>query len=120
MATNGRIVPSPQKCRRLPVPNGRLSGQAVLSGATLGNRHGVLLTDEGKGGNIAGEATVAGDGSFVLPITTTTAAAKGAPCYITTGHVLTPVATSNQLFGYFEEAKGTSTGNFEISIAPQV
>lgn len=118
MATNNKIKWN--RSHALPVPADRASGQAVLSGATLGNLHGVLLTNEGAGGNIDGEATVALDGSFVVPVTTTTTAVKGAPVYITTGHVVTPVPTSNQLFGYLLEAKGAVAASLEVMIARQV
>lgn len=119
MATNNRVKWT--KSHPLPVPADRASGTAVLSGATLGNLHGVLLTKEGQGGNVDGEATVALDGSFVLNVTTTTTVVKGGPIYIIPAtHVLTPVATSNQLFGFAMEAKGAAAADIEVMIACQV
>jgi predicted RecA/RadA family phage recombinase len=99
----------------MPVAADTAEGTAVRIGtfsATDGvNLNGVTETAENEGGNIDGEATVALDGVFNLPITTTTAIAIGGPVYITSAGALTPVATSNALFGHVvKRAKGTTAG----------
>lgn len=120
MATNSKIAWT--RSASLPVPTDRASGTAVLSGATAGRLHGVLLTDEGAGGNADGYATVALDGSFDLPVTTTTTMVAGQPVYIIPAtHVLTPSATDNDLFGYAMEAKSAANPEtIEVMIASQV
>jgi predicted RecA/RadA family phage recombinase len=83
----------------------------------VGSLIGVLQTDEGKGGNAEGYATVQMNGAHRLPVGTTTALTVGAPVYITSGNVLTPVSTSNTLFGYALEPKGTSPQTIIVELA---
>lgn len=114
MAKNQKF--GPLRTRSLPVPTDRLSGQAVIVGAQIG----VLLTDEGKGGNADGFATVALDGQFKLNVTTTTTLAIGAPVYIITStNVLTTTSNSaaNPLFGFAAEAKGSAAADILVELA---
>lgn len=104
MATNQ--VYGPNRTRSLPVTADTASGSPVVVGSLVG----VALTDEGDGGNDDGNATVALDGAFNLPVGTTTAGAVGSGVYITSAYALTPSATGNTLFGYLLEAKGTTAG----------
>lgn len=104
MATNQKFRGN--RTRSLPVTADTASGSPVVVGSLVG----VALTAEGEGGNAAGYATVALDGAFDLAVGTTTAVAVGAPVYITSAYALTPTATSNTLFGYALEAKGTTAG----------
>lgn len=104
MATNQKFAPS--RTRSLPVTADTPSGSPVVVGSLVG----VTLTAEGEGGNVDGNATVALDGAFDLPVGTTTAVDIGDPVYITSAYALTPTATSNTLFGYALEAKGTTAG----------
>lgn len=97
----------PQRTRHLPVPDGTVSGAAVLVGSLVG----VCLTTENQGGNADNQATVALDGAFKLAIATATTGAIGAPVYITpTGNTVTMTSTSNILLGYLLEAKGSTAG----------
>lgn len=110
------------KALSCPVPNGTASGGAVRIGAFATGLNGVALTKTGAagepdGGNATGYATVQFVGVFALNITTTTAMAAFDPVYITSGNVLTPVATSNQLFGHILTAKGTAAGVYNVRIA---
>lgn len=100
----------------LPVPTGRLSGQPVR----VGGLNGVLSTNEGSvdkpagdynkapSSNEPGYASVALVGAFRIPVSTTTTLAVGDPVYITSTGILTPVATSNNLFGHALSAKGAT------------
>lgn len=97
----------------LPVAADTASGTAVLIGSIVG----VTATKEGEGGNADGYASVWCEGVYDLPVTTTTAAAVGAPIYITSGGVLTPVSTGNTLFGYAVEAKGTAAATIRVKLA---
>lgn len=113
MSRNERY--SPTRRRSLPVPQDTLAGAPVRVGTFSGTNdlqlNGVTETREGEGGNVDGNATVALDGCFDLPITTTTAIAIGGPVYITAANALTPVATGNALFGHVvDRAKGTTAG----------
>lgn len=109
----------------LPVPTGRLSGEAVR----VGGLNGVLSTNEGSvdkpagdyneaaSSNKAGYASVALVGAFRLPVTTTTTLAIGAPVYIITAtNVLTTTDNSgaNPLFGHALSAKGSTSGQLVI------
>lgn len=106
MATNQRFNGTP-RIRSLPVPDGTVSGAPVLVGSLIG----VCLTAEGEGGNADGYATVAMAGAFDLAVATATTGAVGTPVYITpTGNSVTMTATSNILFGYLLEAKGSTAG----------
>jgi len=105
MATN--MIHGPERTRTLPVTNGTLSGSPVVVGGFVG----VALTDEGGGvGNVEGEATVGFGGVTRQAVGTTTAAAIGAPIYITSAYALTPSASGNTLFGHALTAKGTTAG----------
>lgn len=112
MAKN--MIHGPYRTRTLPVTANTASGSPVVVGSLVG----VALTDEGKGGNVDGEATVALDGTTRQAVGTTTAVAIGAPVYITSAYALTPTSTSNVLFGYALTAKGTTAGEvIDIEIA---
>lgn len=107
------------RSRSLPVADGTVSGSPVIVGSLVG----VALTDKATttnrgGGNAVGEATVALDGAWTLPVTTVTTAAVGAPIYIiaATG-VLTPVASGNVLFGYALKAKGAAAADVLVEIS---
>ncbi len=108
----------------LPVPNGTASGtplRLIPAGGAFSATDNVQLnvvTETATGaagepapGHDVGEASCALDGVWNLAISTTTAAAIGAPIYITSGMVLTPVVGSNALFGHVvDRAKGTTAG----------
>lgn len=107
----------------LPVAAGTESGKPVR----IGGLNGVAQTDRGAAvdpaapyvqnvsGNIEGYASVALKGAFLLPVSTTTTLAIGAPVYITSGGVLTPVATGNEVFGHALSPKG-STANAPVVV----
>ncbi len=97
---------SPDAKLSLPVLADAPSGSPVVVGSIIG----VAATDEGKGGNIEGNASVWTEGVYDFAVGTTTAVAVGAPVYITSGYALTPSASGNTLFGYALEAKGTTAG----------
>lgn len=103
----------------LPVPNGTASGSPVRIGtfsATTGiNLNGVTETKTGAagepdGGNATGYASVRLKGAYKLAVSTTTTLAVGDPVYITSANVLTPVATSNALYGHALTPKGATAG----------
>ena len=107
------------RSRSLPVVDGTVSGSPVIVGALIG----VALTDKATttnpgGGNVLGEATVALDGAWDVPVTTTTPLTVGAPVYIiaATG-VLTPVLTGNVVFGYALEAKGAAAATIRVELS---
>lgn len=104
MAKN--FLHGPYKTRNLPVTADTPSGSPVVVGKFVG----VALVAEGKGGNVDGEATVGMGGAVEAPVGTTTAIAVGVEVYITSAYALTPVSTSNTLFGYALKAKGTTAG----------
>lgn len=107
MAKNQKYAPS--RTRHVPVAADMLSGAPFM----VGSLPCVLLTDEGKGGNADGEATVALDGCFRFAIATTTARTVGQPIYyVTASKTLTTTDNSaaNPLFGYAMEPKGTTAG----------
>lgn len=117
----------------LPVPDGRVSGDAVR----IGGLNGVLATDKAKvdvaptnadgtrntaynygGGNPNGNASVWLVGAHKLPVSTTTTRAIGDPIYIiTASNVLTTTDNSgaNPLFGHALDAK-SSTANEVIRV----
>lgn len=105
------MLRGPHRTASLPVTADTPKGKPVVVGSLIG----VTLTDEGKGNNPDGYATVALDGRVELPVSTTTAVAIGAPVYVTSGYVLTPSASGNTLFGYAITAKST-TANEVIDI----
>lgn len=111
MAKN-QVYP-PHRTRVLPVATDTASGTPLL----IGSFPVVTLTAEGEGGNAAGFATCALDGGWNVPVTTTTTLAVGAPVYITSGGVLTPVSTSNTLFGYALKAKGSAAATIPVELA---
>jgi hypothetical protein len=109
----------------LPVPSGTTAGSPLR----IGGLNGVAATDRAKtdvdpynadgsinssynrgGGNVDGNASVWLDGAHDVPVGTTTALAIGDPVYITSGNALTPVSTSNSLFGHALSVKGTTAG----------
>lgn len=120
MARNERYSPKDDHHYSLPVPNSTAAGTAVrigtFSATNDANLNGVTETATGAAGeagpgHATGHASVAIRGVFNLPISTTTAIAEGGPVYITSAGVLTPVATSNALFGHvIDRAKGTTDG----------
>src|SRR4051812_35294929 len=104
----------------LPVPNGTASGAPVRVGQAATGLNGVTQTKTGaagepEGGNATGRASVLLKGAHKLQVSTATALAVLDPVYITSGNVLTPVATGNQLFGHALTAKGT-TANEVITV----
>lgn len=111
MAKNQKFAPS--KTRHFPVPDGTLSGTPLLVGVVPC----IALTTEGQGGNADNEATIALDGCWRVPVTTTTALAVGAPVYITPGGALTPVSSGNTLWGTANEAKGTAAATVAVEIS---
>lgn len=119
MALNEIFSPKDDHHYSLPVPNNTAAGTAVRIGTFSATNdlqlNGVTETATGAAGQAApghdtGYASVAIAGVFNLPISTTTAIAVGGPVYITSAGVLTPVATSNALFGHALRAKGTTDG----------
>lgn len=122
MATNTRKMYT--RTGQFPVPTDRASGQAVCVGGAAGGIQGVLLTTEGTGvGNPDGYATLALDGSFMLPVTTTTTRAIGDPIYIIAAtHVLTTTSNTgaNPLFGHAVTAKSAANPEtIEVQLDPQ-
>lgn len=103
----------------LPVPNSTPSGGPVRVGVAATGLNGVAQTKTGaagepEGSNATGHASVWLKGAHKFAISTTTAAAKLDPCYITSGNVLTPVSSGNQLFGHFLAAKGTTANEIVL------
>lgn len=99
----------------LPVPNGTASGAPVRVGAAATGLNGVTQTKTGSagepdGGNATGYASVVLKGVHKLAISTTTTMAVLDPVYITSGNVLTPSSSGNQLFGHVLATK-SSTAN---------
>ena len=110
--------------RRLSVPAGVKSGEAVHVGAI----NGVALVDRASsadyrptadnpvkhlqnpgawgGGNADGQATVALDGAWEFDITAASAPAEGDQVYITSGRALTVTAGSNSKFGVIIQGAG--------------
>jgi hypothetical protein len=122
MSTNERYAP--RQRLSLPVANSTAAGtpvRIVPSGGSYSatdnvQLNGVTETATGAAGEAApghktGYASVALDGTFNLAVGTTTAITVGGPVYITSGGALTPVSTSNALFGHVvDRAKGTTAG----------
>lgn len=105
------LLRGPHRTASLPVTADTPKGKPVVVGSLVG----VTLTDEGKGNNPDGYATVALDGRVELPVSTTSTVAVGGPVYVTSGYVLTPSSSGNTLFGYAITAKG-ATANQVIQI----
>jgi predicted RecA/RadA family phage recombinase len=99
----------------LPVPDGTLSGAPVRVGAAATGLNGVTQTKEGEGGNADNYASVMLKGAHKLPVSTTTTLAVMDPVYITSGNVLTPSASGNQLFGHALTAK-PATANAIVTV----
>jgi len=112
----------------LPVPTGKKSGDPIR----VGSLNGVLQTNEASldipstpaspyvqapSSNRPGFASVALEGAFKLPVSTTTTRAVGDPVYITSGGTLTTTDNSgaNALFGHALEPKG-ATANQLITV----
>lgn len=109
----------------LPVPVGTLSGAAVR----VGGLNAVAQVDEptakinaqltpaygeAPDSNRPGWASCALVGAWNLPVSTTTAMAVGDPVYITSGNVLTPVASGNNLYGHALSTKSTTANALVI------
>lgn len=95
------------------VPSGTLSGAPVLGNGVI---PGVALTDEGKGGNVAGEASVRDTGVWRFEVPEAVAN-KGVKVYIKADGTLTTVATGNTLFGYAWGTKSAGAGTVAVKIA---
>lgn len=110
---------SPHDKLSLPVLADAPSGAPVIVGSIIG----VTACKEGEGGNVDGNASVWTEGVYDLFVTTTTAAAVGAPIYIIVANsgvpatALTPTVGSNVLFGYALTAKGTSAATIRVKLA---
>lgn len=102
--------------RELTVPSGAVAGEPVVVGGLVG----VLLTSRGdtvvdgdaRGGigNRSNGATVALDGTFIMPVTgASSSTLQGAAVYITSGRVLTLTASGNTLFGVVDGYPGKQT-----------
>ncbi len=108
----------------LPVAEGVESGDPVR----IGGLNGVAQTDRGAAldasapyvqdisGNVAVYVSVALKGAFLLPVSTTTTLAIGAPVYITSAGVLTPTDNSgaNALFGHALTPKGSTANSLVV------
>lgn len=112
----------------LPVPVGTKSGEPVR----VGSLNGVAQVDEptaylaatsnppyneAPSGNKAGYASVALEGAFNLPVSTTTTLAVGAPVYIiTASRTLTTTDNSgaNPLFGHALTPKGATANQLVV------
>lgn len=95
------------------VPAGTKSGAPVLGNGVV---PGIALTDEGKGGNVTGEASVRNTGvwNFAVP---EAIASKGAKVFIKADGALTTTATGNTLFGYAWGTKSAGAGTVRVKIA---
>lgn len=130
MALNMLYKYSSTKTQTWPVPSGTVAGQPVVSitnepgvaltsrgdaRLTVGSSTGTQITEPGGGvGNITTEATVARDGTFILPVTGVTGATpKNTQVYavVSAGAVtsLTLTVGSNPLFGKVVSALGQAT-----------
>jgi len=97
----------------LPVDSGVVSGDPVVVGSIIG----VAATSRGEGGNPSGNASVWTEGVFRLPVSTTVGAV-GTALYKAAGSTaLTTTATSNTLFGYALETKGSGTASIRVKLA---
>jgi hypothetical protein len=83
----------------------------------VGSLVGITQTGEGEGGNADGKATVWMKGGHKVPVTGAVTVV-GSPVYIpTAGGALTTTATSNVLWGYALETKGSGVGTIPVKIA---
>lgn len=97
----------------LPVAADTASGAPVVVGSIIG----VTATAEGQGGNPDGYASVWTEGVYRLDVSTTVATV-GLALYKASGtDALTTTATSNTLFGYALEAKGSGTAAIPVKLA---
>lgn len=80
----------------MPVPAGAKSGQPIKIGSLVG----VLATDEGKGGNAAGYASVLMDDRGYLFDVDGAITGAGQEVFITAGRTLTTTGPANGVFGY--------------------
>jgi hypothetical protein len=91
------------------VAAGAKAGDPVLLNATE-KLAGINLWGTGAGEGVPTGGTygiVALDGTAVVTVNVGTAVTEGSPIYITAAHALTTVPTSNTLFGFADEPKGT-------------
>jgi hypothetical protein len=132
MALNMLYKYSATKTQTWPVPSGTVAGQPVVSitnepgvaltsrgdaRLTVGSSTGTQITEPGGGvGNIATEATVARDGTFILAVTgVTSATPKNTQVYaVVSGGAVTSLTTtvgSNPLFGKVVSALGQASAS---------
>lgn len=132
MALNMLYKYSSAKTQTWPVPSGTVAGQPVVSitnepgvaltsrgdaRLTVGAAPGTVITEPGGGvGNITTEATVARDGTFILPVTgVTSSTPKNTQVYaiVSAGAVtsLTLTVGSNPLFGKVVSALGQASAS---------
>lgn len=91
----------------LPVPEGTKSSDPVV----VGDLVGVAITDEGKGGNLKGFASVALEGGARVNVPAGTAYAVGDTVYITPTGIITKTAAGNVRFGKVtHEPKSVAAG----------
>jgi predicted RecA/RadA family phage recombinase len=96
----------------LPVPADTAAGAPVLVGSIIG----ITQTKEGEGGNADGYASVWRKGAHRVSVAGTVASV-GLPIYITSSNTLTTTSTSNSLWGYALETKGSGTGTILVAMA---
>lgn len=111
MATQVKRRLPARKTLSLPVPTSTGEGIPLRVGAL----NVVTITAEAAGGNVAGFATCALDGSTVMPVAGA-ALTVGQPVYIDSSNVLTATSTSNTLFGVALTAKATGANDTEVMI----
>ena len=109
MAQNFRVYwKNAQVFQDLPTSGaGSAAGDPVIAN---GGNVGINLWGTGKGEGIpAGSdyGMIALDGTPVVTVNIGSAVTEGSRIYITSAHALTTTATSNTLFGYADEPKGT-------------
>lgn len=92
--------------RELTVPSGAVAGEPVnvggLVGVLLTSRGNTVVDGEARGGigNRTDAATVALNGTFIMPVTgVTSSTLQGTPVYITSARALTLTVGTNVLFG---------------------
>lgn len=124
MAKNFRVYwKNAQIFQDLPtgVAAGAKAGDPVLLNGGL---VGINLWGTGAGEGVptgTDYAMVALDGTPVVTVNIGTAVTEGSPIYITAAHALTTVSTSNTLFGYADEPKGTGAAvSIGVRIKSQV
>lgn len=104
--------------RELTVPSGAVAGEPVnvggLVGVLLTSRGNTVVNGEDRGGigNRDNAATVALNGTFIMPVTgVTSSTLQGAPVYITTARALTLTVGTNVLFGVVDGYPGKQTAS---------